>query len=242
MRHVNALLTRQITRMLRLFRFLRGINILCALCVVVALAPASSRAATFTGEFFKLDSPSNNINQAINAIASASPTATFQTSAIDFPNGNTNTNSSNTTLATFLGADAASIIGNGLATIQTSVFRFTGFLDLLPGNQSFAVGSDDGFRLTIDDTEVSQRARPRGFSTTTRNRNPGTGRVAFELIYFENYGNTGVEFFIDGTLANPAPIPVPAGLPLIVTAVAALGFLKSRRRRSFPLAQSPDVQ
>lgn len=224
-----------------LFRILRGTRFLRALSVVVALAPATGSAATFTGEFFKLTSPSRNINQAITAIASASPTATFQSNAIDYPNGGSNTNSSNTTLAAFLGADAASIVGNGLATIQTSVFRFTGFIDLLAGNQSFAVGSDDGFRLTIDGTQIAQQSRPRSFRTTSRNRNPGSGVVAVELIYYENYGNTGVEFFIDGTLATPAPVPVPAGLGLLGTAMAILGLLKWRNRRTFPLAQTPNV-
>jgi hypothetical protein len=223
--------------MLILFRPLRGFVLLCSLMFVVALAPATGRAATFTGEFFKLSTPSGNLNQAINAIASASPTATFTTNAIDYPNGNTNTTSTSDTLASDLGAAAASIIGHGLATIQTSVFRFTGFLDLLPGNQSFAIGSDDGYRLTINGQRISQQNRPRSFSTTTRNRNPGTGRAAFELIFYENFGNSGVEFFVDGVLASPAPIPVPAGLPLIASALAALGLLKWRRRPTFPLVK-----
>jgi hypothetical protein len=141
-------------------------------------------------------------------------------------------------LASFLGADAASIIGDSLATIQTSVFRFTGFIDLVPGTQTFAIGSDDGYRLTIDNTLVSQRSQPRSFSTTTRTRNLGEGSAEFELIFYENFGNTGVEFFIDGALATPSPVPVPTGLTLIASALAALGLLKWRRRRIFPLVNA----
>jgi hypothetical protein len=215
--------------------FLRASFIVRMLAVVVALAPATTQAATFTGEFWKNDSQFRNINQALNFIASESPTATFQSTAIDYPNGSTNTTSSNTTLANFLGADAASIIGDGLVNIQTSVFRFTGFVDLLPGNQQFITGSDDGYRLTVNGVRISQQSRPRSFNSTTRNRDPGEGRATFELLFFENYGNSGLEVFIDGAIVLAAPIPLPAGFTLILSALAALGLLKWRNRRTLPL-------
>jgi hypothetical protein len=129
-----------------------------------------------------------------------------------------------------LGVDAGSIVGNGLATIQTSVFRFTGFVDLLAGSQQFITGSDDGYRLTVNGTLIS-----RAFNTTTNNSNPGEGRATFELLFYENYGNSGLEVSLDGELIKASPIPLPAGFTLILSALAALGLLKWRNRRTLPL-------
>lgn len=209
----------------------------CAFAVALSAA-APLHAATFTGEFWNASSAFNNIGQAINFTQNNAVTATFQSTGIDYPNGGTNTTSSGTTLAAFLGPDAASIIGNGSATVETSVFRFSGFVDLLPGVQNFAVGSDDGYRLNINGSTVSQRNRPRGFATTSRNRNPGEGRATFELFFYENFGNTGVEFFIDGQIAQASPIPLPAGFPLILSALAGLGLFKWRRRAELALGKA----
>lgn len=208
-----------------------------SLLTILALCSATSAsAATFTGQFWDSPSSFNNINQAISFSENNATTATFTSTGIDYPAGGTNNINSNTTLANFLGPDAASIVGNGNATIMTSVFRFTGFVDLLPGNQEFVVGSDDGYRLEINGDRISQQNSPRGFNNTTRNRDPGEGRATFELFFFENFGNTGLEVFIDGQIATAAPIPIPASLALLLSAVAALGALKWRRRATFPLA------
>lgn len=215
--------------------FFRASVIMRILAVVVALTPATGQAANFTGEFWKNNRGFSNINQALNFIASSSPTATFQSTAIDDPNGATNTTRSSIRLANFLGVDAGSIVGNGLATIQTSVFRFTGFVDLLAGNQQLITGSDDGYRLTVNGTLISQQNRPRAFNTTTNNSNPGEGRATFELLFYENYGNSGLEVSLDGELIKASPIPLPAGFTLILSALAALGLLKWRNRRTLPL-------
>ena len=220
-----------LTGYLRLGSALRAFICALAFCI-----PTSSNAATFLGEFWDASSGFNNLNQAISFAENNVATATFQSTGIDYPSGNATTISSSSTLATFLGIDAASIIGNAAATIETSVFRISGFVDLLPGTQQFAVGSNDGYRLTIDGNRVSQQSRPRGYSTTTRNRNAGEGRVAFELFFYENSGTTGLTVLIDGQVAQASPVPLPAGLSLIATALAALGLLKWRRR-AFPLGK-----
>lgn len=224
--------------MLPLRRYVNALLVvrICALLWGLGIA-TSSAAATFTGEFWNATSGFNNINQAIAFSENNAVTATFESTGIDYPNGGTNNVSSSSTLASFLGADAASIVGNSNATVQTSVFRFTGFVDLEPGTQQFIVGSDDGFQLTINDVRISQQSRPRGFANTTRNRNPGSGIVPFELFFYENFGNTGLEVFIDGQVAEASPIPIPAGLPLLLSAFAALGLLKWRGRSRFPLGK-----
>jgi len=209
-------------------------------CVAVMATAGPAAATTFYGEFWDVANPNYSINQALNAIDGVAPTATFNSSLIDYPNGNPTNQSSNRSLANFLGTDAASIVGDATATITTSVFRFTGMVELLPGQQTIALGSDDGYRLRLNNVVVSQQNRPRAFRTTTVDDDVGTGIVPFELIFYENYGRTGVEFRIDNTLATPAPVPLPASAGLGLLGLIALGALRKRRRsRLLPLAPAP---
>ena len=202
-----------------------------AFAVLAVLAcPNGATAATFFGEFWDASTSVSNLNAANAVIAAGGPTATFQSSAIDYPQGNVNNTRSSTTLAQYLGGDAASIIGPSSMSITRSVFRFTGFLDLTSGNQLFQVGSDDGFRLTVGGNLVAQHTNSRGFRFTSATSNPGAGRTPFELIYFENRGRTGVEFFVDGALAAPAPVPLPGAFALLLAGLAAFGFARPLRQ------------
>jgi len=102
-------------------------------------------------------------------------------------------------------------------------------LNLAAGPQQFSVGSDDGFRLTIGGVEIAT-AGNRGFATTSATRDLGAGLSAFELIFYENGGSTGVNFSINGALAAPAAIPLPASLPLMLLGLGALGAAMRRRK------------
>jgi len=210
--------------------FLKRLALRGALALACSLFVSTAQAATFHGEFFDINTRSMSIAQARAAIDGVSPTATFESTAIDYPNNTQNSGSSNQTLSQFLGVDAASIVGNGNATITTSVFRFTGFIDLVPGAHTFAVGSDDGFQLVLNNQVVSTRSAPRGFRFTTTTSNPGSGRMPVELIYYENFGRTGVEFFIDGVLATPAVISLPGTASLSALGLGALVVMSRRRK------------
>ena len=220
--------------LLLLVQRLRG-AILAGL-VSASIGATPGQASIIYGEFWDVTQANQTIDQALAAINGLAPTATFVSRTIDYPNGAQNQQSSNLSLAQFLGTDAPSIVGDGTATVETSVFRFSGFLDLLPGQQNFALGSDDGYRLTINDTLVSQRNRPRGFGFTTLDFDPGIGRVPFELIFYENFGRTGVEFFVDGALVDPAPIPLPSTASLGLLGLFALFGLRFRFRNHLALA------
>lgn len=195
-----------------------------ATCAVAALLFGGSlSAATFSGEFWDASGSLGTIAQAQAVIDGGAPDATFESTAIDYPNGATATVGDSTALSVFLGADAATLTGGGSSTLTYSVFRFTGYLDLAAGANSFSVGSDDGFTLTVGAYSLSYNGN-RSFGTTSGSNDAGTGSTPFELIYWENGGVTGVEFYVDGALAAPSEgpgnIPLPASLPLLVAGLS----------------------
>lgn len=196
---------------------------------LIALSPLAAPAAIL-GEFWDADGFISTLDTAQAIIDASGPDATFTSTGIDYPNGDADWVFDTETLATFLGTDAASLSSNALTTLEFSVFRFTGQI-ALDGLTEFSVGSDDGFQLTIDDTLVSSFDAPRPFDTTTVSADLGTGLFDFELIYFEDAGLTGIEFFIDGEIVtgDMAPIPLPAGGALLLTGLAGLA-LKRRRQ------------
>lgn len=206
-------------------------RLLSAACLLILslTAQSATAASVFWGEFWDVSGNVRNMGQADAVIAGNAPTATFTSTLIDYPQGAQNTVRANTTtLDQFLGGDAGTISGPSTATLTNTVFRWTGYVDLLPGVQTFTVQSDDGFRLTIDGNVVAERTGRRGFRGTTETVNAGVGRVAVELIFFESGGSTGVEFYIDGQYAQPVSVPVPGGLPLMAAGLGGLVLLRRK--------------
>jgi len=199
---------------------------LCALTLAVFALPQASAAATFQGEFWDASGAVRSLARADAIIGAGDPTATFTSTAIDYPNGGTGSFNSRNSLVNFLGADAGSIVGDGSVNLRSSVFRFTGYLEIIPGVSNYGLFSDDGFRLTIDRNVVSQQNSPRGFRETSTDADLGSGIVPFELIFYENFGNTGVEFYINNALAAPSPVPLPPSAPLVLLALGALMALR----------------
>lgn len=206
------------------------------LIACAALLPTVGHAASFDGAFWDADRSFGTIGDVLGYIDGRGPDATFLSTAIDYPNAGESI-TSGTRLSDFLGTtDAATLSGAGNSNLMTSVFRFTGTLDLV-GEQSLSVGSDDGFVLSLNGVNVMQWSTPRAFDHT-KGSYTFAGATTFDLVYYENYGNTGVEFMIGDTVVNssmsaaaaPAPVPVPAALPLLGAGIAALGGLRRMRR------------
>lgn len=208
---------------------------IAAIAAIWSVWSPQAIAATIAGEFFDAATPIETIADADAFIAANAPTATFESTGVDYPQGAVDTVNNTSTLADFLGTDAASLSGAGDSLLDQSVFRFTGFVDLAPGANTFTVASDDGFRLTIGNL-VLEFGAERTFAETTVTSDIGDGLTAFELIFFENTDVLGIEFLIDGVVAAPADppavIPTPGGLPLALTGVAMLGVAMLRRRRA----------
>ncbi len=157
---------------------------------------------------------------AAEAFAAANPTfATFTATTLDYPQGAV---SANGNLANFLGADAASLSdpATGSAAMQNMVFVIEGYLDVpAGGTQSFAVRSDDGFKLEIDGATAIEFLNPRGPSTTTTGGagvTLGEGLHHVRLRYWERGGGEALEVtsslsgggFLGGNLLQSADDPV----------------------------------
>ena len=203
--------------------------------IALGLGAAPAAAATFQGEFWDVGAI-GTLDEALAVIASRGADQTFRSGGIDYSQGADKTVDSGKSVGFFLGADAATLSGGHHTNIVGSVFRFTGFVDLGAGDETFAVGSDDGFRLTVGGVELG-RADLREFSTSTFVTDAGDGPTAVELIYFQNHGLAGVEFSVNGqiavatddTVGQVAPVPLPAGLPLLAGALGAFAFARRRK-------------
>lgn len=198
---------------------------LAALVAVAGMtAGASACAASFNGTFW--DAPANSfasITAAIGYANANAPDATFTATSIAYGDG---PGFGIGTLADFLNADAGSIVGDGGVNFQESVLRLTGFSFLSTGDE-ITVNSDDGFALNIGGTELMRFEGLRGPGGTSSTIFGGpSGNYAVELWYFE--GNPS-QARLDANLA-PAPIPLPAGGLLLLSALAGGGVLARRRR------------
>lgn len=201
--------------------------------LTIATAGSANAATVLVGvEGAVFDSASSfaTVDDAISFADTNTAVGTFTVGTLNYP-ASANTTSSSNTVTDILGADAASFVGSDVQ-LQTSVFVFEGLIDLAGGSQSFTVGSDDGFALFIDGAEVSRFSNPRSYNETTVTADLGVGLKTFKLVYYENFGNTGVAFEIDGAaVTNVDPVPLPMAAPLMAGGLVTLTAARRRRKR-----------
>lgn len=195
----------------------------------ITAAPSSG----FDGAYWDADGVAD-LAAALDIIASEAPRASFVSTRIDYPSGSTATVGDETRLEDFLGADAASLSGSGSRELDGSVFRFSGMVDLGGGEHVFQVGSDDGFQLSIGGSVIGAFSGLRSFADSSFAATLAAGPLPFELIYFENFGVTGIELRIDGVVANGAmlavsAVPEPGHLPLYLAGLGVMGMMVRRR-------------
>lgn len=205
---------------------------------LIALAAAASASLSIanaaslinvTGEVWNGTATLNNLGDADTLIASDVADATWDVSAIDYANGDSaNSISSNSSLSNFLGVDAASLTGTNLPDLNNTAFRFTGMINIDAGDNTWSVGSDDGFRLKIGGNVIGSFNGTRGFRTSSGSLSLTPGLYTFELVFFERTGRTGVEFKTNDLISEASAVPVP-GAALLMGGVLAAGVARKRR-------------
>ena len=210
------------------------IGILAAVVAFPGAALAAPVLSDVTGAVYDLEGATiANLDAALSLIEGEDADARFTVSALDYPNGSEPISPSETTLVSeFLGADAASLTGRDF-TLEQSVFVFSGQILLEEGAQTFTVASDDGFRLMIGDALISEALGPRGFTATSATVDAGVGLVSFMLVFYNDLGEGGIEFRVDGEIAeafDAEVVPLPGALALMAPILAG-GALVRRQRR-----------
>lgn len=210
--------------------------------------PASSRVSGIVvelglkGFFYDRDDPAGTINSLAVAdaiIASNSPSATFSSTWVDYPNGE-EAILFLPTLGELLGIDAGSLNPPGAATSEASpmVMRFTGVInvseamDVDPTNGTidvrFALGSDDGARLRIGgQTLISINGTGVFFDFTPEQiavaNFEAPGLYPVDIIWYDHFGGLGVAWY--GSTPGGPESGAPAGTAGIVP-TAVLGVIE----------------
>jgi hypothetical protein len=227
---------------------------------LVAASP-SIAGTGLNGAYWNTSTSMTN-NAMADAVTLNTPTASFLSTTVDYTNTYTVSGSSvldSITLANFLGKNASGLSGASNNTLETSVYLFSGYLDVtaamdtIAGNNTidiaFRVGSDDGMRLNIGGTTVTAYDAPRayGYSTGTASF-AKAGLYPIALLFWENYGNTGVDLAwqvagnsawqdvltadlyasVPAIVSADGHVPEPGSLALIC--LGALAAVGSRRR------------
>jgi hypothetical protein len=133
------------------------------------------------------------------------------------------------TLNDFFGFDIDGLAaGIGNNSVLGTILRITGFVDVGTGD-SYSVRSDDGYSIAIGDGALVVNDGLQAPTTTTHGYTGTSGVQQFSMTWFDNQRVEaalqvrGLEF------VDVAPVPLPAGLPLLLVGLGALAVAARRK-------------
>ena len=217
------------------------------------LAPPHSGAGTgLSGAYYNGDELFAALGRGPNAaetrdwLAGRTPDATFHSTALDYFQTNNQGErvgypDDTTSLATFLGADGASISGTDPLHMDHAILTFDGYLNITEdldtrANQDrvqvrLAADADDMFDMIVGGVELYH-------DSGVLSVDPGI--YAFSAVFVEHGGNTALAFLHGDddslSLFGPeaylaaAPVPEPGEWAMMVAGIAVAGVAARRRR------------
>jgi hypothetical protein len=209
-------------------KFILGVGVLA---VAALLASTPARATVMGSAYFVPEAEAMN---AVIGFAHGAANATFTApTPLNFDSGAA---ANGYTLGGFLAtggaagvtgtaADLARALDNGTSG---TMFDFLGTVTVTNG-QTFTVTHDDGLQLEIGALLVIDVPGPTAPITTTVPYTGPSGNLPFELVYGECCGAPAV---LNISLPLVTPAPEPGSLALLGSALAGLGAVLRRRRKT----------
>lgn len=234
---VSAGAAQAATLKIELWDVLAGPSTCCAPNPTAAAQDAARVAGTGSDTvLLNLPSPTGSANYmpSVNAvIAGEAPSFTFDLDSALLATGFhvkniTGLAGGGQTLNDFFGFDidgAGAGIGNN--SLLGTILRITGLVEVTNGDK-YKVWSDDGYSVAIGDASLVQNVALQAPRETTHTFNGTSGVNTFSMVWFENQRVEGALRVKDLTFV--APVPLPAGLPLLLAGIGAFALAARRKK------------